>query len=348
MANELRKRVADILHTEHRVSQTKLRGLSDKDTNELRAIASGAHSSEYRIKALSVLASTRDTTAIDVFRSALRDMSANFDVRAAGATWLSRLGGMAAEGELMASLAAEELPVVQHKIVAGLARVGSEASLKQLADAVQRMDPSVREHARFTQAVIAYRAGISGFELPVVDIALRLPAPSMADTSARMDAARPEDALRVIEQTVSDSYGVSSDPEGVALIQCGRRNLATVIHTPLTDAVGHLLIRPSIIGYVAVRAETDGSFSTGLLVLSWPNGNDALHISMNRLSGRSEYFGKGTVDGNVVHFVLDAVRAPGATETTLTGTLVGSRIAELQVASGQTLERLRPTPMVDH
>ena len=347
MATRLRQRVADILHSEHRVSQTRLRGLSVKDTSELHAIASGARRPEFRIKALSVLAATRDPGASEVFRQALRDSAAGFEVRAAGATWLSRLGGMAAEGALLEGLAAETQPIVQHKIVAGLARVGSEASLRRLAEAVQGFDPAVREHAQFASSVIAYRAGMTGFELPVIGAAQSLPAPALADTSARITAARPEDALRVIEQTAADSHGIVGHIDGVALLECGRRHLAVVVDAPLGAAPADRLSRPCVAGYVALRAEADGSFATGLLILAWPNDAGGVHLSLNRLSGRAMYFGAGQVDGEALRFRLDAVRAPGATETTVSGMLLGGRIAEMQVSSGQTLERLRPVPMED-
>lgn len=348
MATELPRRVSDILHTEHRVSRTRLRGLDVDDVDELRAIAGGARWPEFRIKALTVLAAVRDPLSSDVFRRALHDSSSG-EVRAAGATLLSRLGGMAAEGELMSSLPIEPMPVVQHKIIAGLARVGSDASLRRLADASQALDPSMREHARFAQAVIAYRAGISGFELPVPDPALRLPAPPAAASLSRMLRARPEDAIRVIEETAGDSHGVVGDPESVAMIQCGRRKLAVVINAVLGRSVGEeRLSRPALAGYVAVRAEVDGSFSAGLLVMSWPNGSGGLHVSVNRLSGRAEFFGSAGAEGEHVRFSLDAVRAPGATETSVRGILADGRVVELEVASGNTLDRMRPTPMEDY
>lgn len=345
MTNKLRKRVADILHSEHRVSQTKLRGLSVKDTTELHAIASGTRVPEFRIKALTVLAATRDQTAGEIFHKALRDSAAGVEVRAAGATWLSRLGGMAVEGALMESLAVETLPIVQHKIVAGLARVGSVAALRRLADGVQAMDPAVREHAQFAQSVIAFRAGMTGFELPVLDATRRLPAPTVANAAVHMTDARPEDALRVIEQTAPDSYGVVGDTEGVAMIQCGRRNLAVAIDAPLRATPVKRLAGPTIAGLVAVQAEADGSFATSLLILTWPNSEGGVHVSVNRPSGRVMYFGEGKIDGDTVRFQLDAVSGPGATETTVTGTLAGGRIVDLQVASGKTMERMRPVPM---
>jgi hypothetical protein len=107
------------------------------------------------------------------------------------------------------------------------------------------------------------------------------------------------------------------------------------------------LARPSIAGYVAIRAEVDGSFSTGSVVLSWPNGQGGLHISVNRTSGTSEYFGEGTLDDGGVRFTLDAVRRPGAIPATVKGRLVAGHIAELSVASAPADQRVRLTPVED-
>jgi hypothetical protein len=345
MATELRKRVADILHSEHRVSTTRLRGLSVKDTAELHAIAGGTRLPEFRIKALNIVAAIGDPAAADVFRHALRDPAGGTEVRAAGATWLSRLGGMAAEGALLESLATEAQPIVQHKVVGGLARVGGEAALRRLTDAAQAMGPALREHVQFAQAVIACRAGLAGHALPLPDPAALLPAPAAAHASAQFAAAAPEQALRVIDQTRADSHGVAGETETVGMLQCGRRTLAAVVHAPLRGGVADLLARPAVVGHIAVRAEVDDSFSTGLLILSWPDGHGGVQLAVNRLSGRAMYAGAGRLEGEAIQFRLDALRGPGATETTLTGTLAGGRLAALQVVTGATTERLQPLPM---
>lgn len=347
-AIELRKRVADILSTEHRISATRLRSLSDKDASELREVAAGTLTPQYRVKALNILAATGDPGAGDVLRGALRDTSAHFEVRAAGATLLSRLGGMAAEGALIDGLAAETLPIVQHKIIGGLARIGSEASLRRLQSMVQAMDPLVRDHARFVESVIAYRSGVNGFELPTIEPALRLPAPGAAEVLGRIAPASPEEAHRVIEQTAADSYGVAGDPDTVTMVQCGRRNVAIVMQAKLRGAASDLAAHPAVAGYLALRAEVDGSYSTSHLIMTWPNGNSGAHVSVNRLSGRAEYYGEATVGQNELRFTLDAVRRPGATETTLTGMLAVGRIPEMHMATRRTLDRTRLSPIEEH
>ena len=94
-----------------------------------------------------------------------------------------------------------------------------------------------------------------------------------------------------------------------------------------------------------MQAEADASFATALLILAWPNDAGGVHVSLNRLSGRAMYVGEAKIDGEALRFQVEAVRAPGATETTVAGTLVGGRLADMQVATGQTLKRLRPVPM---
>jgi hypothetical protein len=347
MATRLRKRVAEILQTEHRVSQTRLGSLGAKDRAELRAIAGGARLPELRVKAMSVLAASRDPASSEVFRQALADPSAGPEIRAAGATWLSRVGGMAVEGALLDSLAIEEQPIVQHKLVAGLARVGTDASLRHLQTTIERTSPAVREHAEFARSVVAFRNHVPGFELPVLDAAARLPASGALDPNVRMSTAQPEVALRIVEQTLGDSFGVVADHDGMALLQCGRRQLATVMDQQLRGSVQELLSRPAILGLVAVQAETDLSYATSLIILSWPDAAGALHVSVNRLTGRPMYAGEIKVDGDALRFTLDAVRGPGATETSVTGTLVRGRVEALEVVSGRTIERMRPTPMED-
>jgi hypothetical protein len=347
MPDPLRPRVAEILHHEHRVNPTMLRVLNATDAAELRAIAEGSRDPQLRVKAMSILATARDLTATDIFRAALQDRAASHEVRAAGATWLSRLGGMGAEGLLLDTLRVDDVPIVQHKIVAGLARIGGDATLRQLSSIIERIDPTVREHARFVQSIVAFRTGTSGFELPVIDVPARLPASTSATDLAPISVARPEVALTVLAQTGDDAYGVAADHDSVALFQCGRRKLAIVMTTQLRGPPKDVLSRPTIAGLIALQAETDGSFSTDLLIMCWPNGVSGVHISVNRLTGRAMYFGEGELDSDSVRFKIDGVRGPGATETTIIGALVGGRWEAFTVSLGRTTERLRPTPMDD-
>lgn len=347
MATRLRKRIADILQTEHRISQTRLSSLSAKDMAELRALAGGKRLPALRVKAMSVLAASRDPAASEVFRRALADHAAGDEVRAAGATWLSRVGGMAAEGSLFDGLAVEEQPIVQHKLIAGIARVGTEAALRQLQPSIERMLPGVREHAEFARSVVAFRNRVAGFELPVLDAAARLPAAGPSELQTSMSIARPEVALRILDHTAADSFGVVADHDGVALLQCGRRNLALLIDQQLRGPVQELASRPAVLGLVALQAETDLSYATSLIILSWPAASGGLNVSVNRLTGRPMYAGEIEADGDVLRFRLDAVRGPGATETSITGALVQGRVEGLEVVSGRTVERMRPTPMED-
>lgn len=348
MADQLRTRVYDILSTEHRVSTTRLGGLSQKDRRQMEAVARGELTPEYRVKALSVLAAMGDPAGADIFRRALADHRSGIEIRAAGATLLSRVGGMAAEGALVEALRAADEPIVHHKVIAGLARIGSESALRQLDDAVPALDPATAEHARFARSVIAYRHGLSGYELPVVDDERRLrPGDDARSGTISMVAAQPEDAHRVIEQVQADSFGVSGDRAAVAMLSCGPRTLALVVDGGVAAEPGRLFERPALPGFVALQADSDGSFSTAYLLLTMPDGQGGAHVSVNRPTGPTAFFGEARHDGSVVRFTLDAVAAPGATAATITGMLAEGRITELSGANGATQAPRRPTPMTD-
>lgn len=55
------------------------------------------------------------------------------------------------------------------------------------------------------------------------------------------------------------------------------------------------------------------------------------------------YFGDGMLEGGAMRFTLDAVQAPGAIAITVTG----GQVVQLDALLGETIERLRPTPMDD-
>ena len=171
-------------------------------------------------------------------------------------------------------------------------------------------------------------------------------APTMSKLSRVFRLVSPA-RLRILDHTAADSFGVVADHDGVALLQCGRRNLALLIDQQLRGPVQELASRPAVLGLVALQAETDLSYATSLIILSWPAASGGLNVSVNRLTGRPMYAGEIEIDGDVLRFRLDAVRGPGATETSITGALVQGRVEGLEVVSGRTVERMRPTPMED-
>ncbi|MFI6743504.1 HEAT repeat domain-containing protein [Nonomuraea sp. NPDC050451] len=275
--------------------------LRPSDVEELRDVALGNVHPEYRVKALALVDSP------DLLLTALRDDSADLTVRAAGATLLSKSAAPSAESALLEALQRESSPPVRHKIIGGLARVGGVESLDALVSV---------EDASFAQSVIAYRHGLSGYEFPVISESELMPAdgpPFGASGSVPLDARR----------LAGDVYGLGL-PESAAVVNCGGRTLAISV-IPIQPAV------PALVGLIALRAESDGSFHTAMLVFCWPESKDTLNISVQRITGTTAYFGQGDLDGG---FRLDAVRGPGARATTITGPL-----DRLQIQLGETQQK---------
>jgi hypothetical protein len=351
--DDLRPLVAELLRGQHRAGPETIRALSSEDAAELEAIARGTRYPEFRVKAMTALAEGGPPEAVSTFRQALFDRAADETVRAAGATWLSRVHASDAEASLIEAFGVETAPAVRHKIVAGLARVGSAASLEALSSALEQGDPNLAEHARFAQSVVAYRSGITGYEMPVIPEAERLPALAAEPVAALVVPAQSEIAQLFIDEVGSDGYGVAIDGR-VTLLGCERREFVVGIDVSLRGNPVDALSQPTIAGVIGLRAESDGSIHTSMLIMSTPAAASRVHISVNRVTGRGMYFGTGEVEGEQVRFSLDALPAPGALETTVRGRLVDGLLQDVEVRRsppprrsplGGPSERLQPTPV---
>ena len=334
MTYELRPMVAAMLRGEHRADRDAIGELGPADTGELREIAGGTVHPEYRIKAMALLAETAPEP--DLFRTALRDDTADVTVRAAGATWLSRSAAPHAEADLLSALANESEPVVRHKIIAGLARVGGEDALPVLSD-LAGSDQNVASHAAFARSVIAYRAGITGYEPPATGESELLPAPEYAPASQALETV---ETIPDGSYLSGDTYGLIVGPS-VAGLRCGGRQLVVAIDL---TALARLLTTPTVAALVASKAESDGSLHTSMLVLCSPAGDNTARVAVHRTSGTPAFTGSATVSGTSISFQLTAVRAPGASRATITGTISSGSLEDLTVSAGEAVPKLSPEP----
>jgi HEAT repeat protein len=323
MTYEMRPMVAAMLSGEHRAEREGTGELGSADIGELREIAGGTVHPEYRLKAMALLAET--AVEPDLFRAALQDDTADDTVRAAGATWLSRSTAPDAEAVLLSALANETTTSVRHKIVAGLARVGGEDALPALSD-LAGSDQNLAAHAAFAQSVVAYRAGIAGYELPVESEPL--PAQDDAPASQTLET---YETIPDGSHLLGDTYGLIVGPS-VAGLRCGGRQLAVAIDL---TALARLLTTPTLAALIASKAESDGSPHTSMLVLCSPAGYNTARVAIHRTSGTPVFTGSAQVSGMSVSFQLTAFRAPGARRTTITGTISSGVLEDLKISAGE-------------
>lgn len=271
------------------------------------------------------------------FRGTLCDGSADVAVRAAAATWLSRFAPARAEALLLTALESEQSPLVRHKIVAGLGRVGSEESLSTLAELI-RADPKLASHAAFTQSVIAHRAGIGGYEPATAEESPLAPVPDGSPSSQLLET---YETMPTGSQLPGDTYGLIVG-RSVAGLRCGDRRLVVAIDL---TALARLLTTPTIAGLVATRARSDDSLHTCMLVLCWPAGDNTAHVSVHHPSGTPAFVGSARIAGTSVSFRLTAVRTPGGRRGNISGTIVSGIMADISVNSGEVLPKLTPEPI---
>jgi hypothetical protein len=335
MFNEISPEVAEVLSAKHVPGQPTAAAIGARGANELRDIAIGNAHPAYRVKAMTALG----PESADVFRRALNDRSADDTVRAAGATMLSRIGVEGAEDALAAALDSEPSDAVRHKIVSGLARIGGATSARAL-DEARYASGDLARHASFARTLIAYRSGDDVDPLEAPDESL---APAETITYAELFPSNPYVAATVVAQLAPDSYGVQLGEHTVATFDCDGQRWALATDVRLTDPA--TLTRPVIVGIVAVQAPADESFHAAMVVLSHPDPERGVRLSVNRLDGRSTYFGYGQPSRNGIEFTVDALRVPGALEKTIDGRLVDGLLTEVRVRAGLRFPPREPIPM---
>jgi HEAT repeats len=329
----------EIFSRSHKLDRSTLEALTQRDLQELRSMTLGQKESPNRIRAMEALVKTGVPETSEVLDTVVKDTSADAYLRASAATQLGRIDQPEAEGVLLNQLPTVTEPVVRMKIVKALARIGSVASLDALArSAREDPDPTVRRQASFSCSVVAYRNGISGYELPVPTSSeiLKLdPSSALAVTFGRASAEETQAALASLGD---DTYGLTLSNEEGYRIECGALRMLLALDADLVrDGITALTEKGTmLLGLVAQRSSIDGSFSTRLLAFAWAETQDHFNLAVHRTGGQQLLFGSGVVDDGGVNFDLNAVGGTGSMAVLLRGRLQGTLISITEALSSRT------------
>ena len=200
--------------------------------------------------------------------------------------------------------------------------------------------PSVARQARFGQTLIAFRAGIAGFDPPIPNL-LDLAAPIAEDAQAILVRADADvvDAITSL-QDAGDTFGVALGTDGAHRMRCLDFELALLLdQTVLASGLPALATtRPVLAGLVALHDETSDSWSTRWLVLVFPSG-PAINVALHRRDGKQVMFGVGVSDTVTLGFALRGVRDTGNAPLQFDGRFSG-------VALGSRRGRIRTEPLL--
>jgi hypothetical protein len=195
-----------------------------------------------------------------------------------------------------------------------LQHTATNLELDALAPLAQQASGVVSEQASFAQAVIAYRAGLSGFELPVpaanellsVDPNLEV----LAIGSAAVDDI---DFAKLARRSSAALYNLSLNPQVTTAIDCdGAHMLLAVDTSVLSGLPDRLMQAPALAGLIAVVDPFGVSYSVRHLVMTWPGAGGGFNVAVCEPGGAQVHFGTGTAAAGQATVALQSVVRPGA------------------------------------
>ena len=336
-----------MFQTSHRLDEEAVKSLTAADLDRLRSIASGGEPSPYRARAMDALVMAATPDVPQVLDEILGNPGEDPAVRAAAASQLARTGRPEAEDFLLRRLPTATDLVVRVKIAGALARVGSPFSLSELDRLARDPEPAVSRLAAFSRSVVAYRAGLPGYAVPV-------PAPEDflkvdAERSAPLVVGRAgvEETRATLASLRNDTFGLDLSSRVGLRIECGLTRLfMTLSENFARRGVAGLLKQPMLPGLIAQRAPSDGSYSVWMVLLAGPRDNGGFHIAVHRTDGTQMMFGSGAADNEGGTFELRSVRGRGSLAAILRGRVQGSQIVFTEAASSQRVSgQATPQPL---
>jgi HEAT repeats len=329
----------EIFSRSHKLDRSALEALEQRDLQELRSMTLGEKDSPNRIRAMEALVNTGIPEASEVLDTVVKDTNVDAYVRASAATQLGRVDQPETEAILLNQLPTVTEPVVRMKIVQALARLGSVPSLGELARlAREDPDPAVRRQASFSCSVVAYRNGLSGYELPVPAASeiLKLdPSSALAVTFGSTSA---EETQATLASLGDDTYGLTLSNEVGYRIECGLLRMLLGLNEDLVQHGITALTEKGtmLLGLVAQRSSIDGSFSTRMLAFAWTATQGQFSLAVHRTDGKQLLFGSSVVDDGGATFDLNGVGGTGSKAVLLRGRFEGTLISITEALSSRT------------
>lgn len=336
--------IENLFRTKHRPEPALLRGLNDEQYEAIRLASLGQIVEADRQKAITLLALTRPQQSLPILREILASPHEDPQIRIITAYQIAQIGEES-EAALLETLPTARDQQLQIAIIQSLARVGSQRAIENLKEFSPGYELSVQRLAQFSQTVIAYRLGITGYELPQPEKMLEGDPQQRVDVTILQASAEEMGNIQPwLEKGAAFNLELSQSLN--YRIDCGQRHLALVFERSLEeDVLARLNERNRLAGLVASRAETDGSYSTRYLVFTTPKSRSELSIAVHRTDGQPAYAGSTKRNRSILSFELRAVAVRGASPTLIRGS-VSSEGVTFEEAWSDALTQAKGTPRV--
>jgi len=207
-----------------------------------------------------------------------------------------------------------------------LQQAAHSSALESLAGAAQQTVAEAQEQAAFAQAVIAYRAGVAGFELPDPDPSLLLELDRSGDVLAiETSAVRDGDFALLAGLSSSERYLLSAEASATTTLTCAGRDMLLALDSEVRDQVPDTLLQsPSLLALVGLLDPFHSTCGVGLLILTRPDGAGGVRVTVHDTGHQLIYAGGGSVADGAVFLTVQAVARAGAFPVALSATVTGA------------------------
>ncbi|MEU9497233.1 hypothetical protein [Streptomyces sp. NPDC048196] len=309
---------------------------------------------EDRVRALGVL-SLIDPSPLGALSQAVGQVLAEpapdpFTVAAA----LDRATVMGRDAVPFAQAAAlSDDPVIALAAWRTLQQVALSDSLSALAQMAPPPGDPVGDQAAFALSVIAYRAGLAGFELTAPEDTgiVAIPADENDVFFINTSAPTAEDVTLLGRMSAGELYMVRPEQQGMLAIECGDERMLLCIDSDIQMGMPDTFLQgPSLAGVVTTLAPLGTDYSVRYLVLTWPDGTGGFHVLLCQPDGVQVYYGHAHSDEiteGTATFGLFAVDRPGACPVSLTPSVTANGVTlggDCLSMTGTVTDRLEPEP----
>jgi hypothetical protein len=291
-----------------------------------------------RGEAMAVLAASNHPQREALLAHVLEDPGEQRRYRLVAAITLGRIFTPAAARLLIRNLEREQPALAD--VLKSLGRIGSREALSAIESLKLGEGHPAHGAAVFAAALISYRLGLAGHDLPL---------PSEAELlQPRATDARPIDVRKmeaeaasvVIEALKRYPHGIEFDPAAVTGIYCdGEVNVLCVNRDFSGQALARAGERKALLAVAALQSPETGDYSPSYLVLTSPGATPGtFEVVVTRCSGTYALAGTARLGGDRADFQLRSVRRPGARAIVIRGTLADGIIQAVDAVSSATRE----------
>jgi hypothetical protein len=311
--------------------------------DQLRNVIMGRDRSIPRIQAVTLMSESDFADKHRDLKSVLENPREPANIRILAAAGLGDINKKDAMNILIKNTRTDDQNVLA-SIVRAMGKYGDRHSLEAILEVKRRSKGFVRSQAAFAAAIISYRLGLRGNDLPISKDVLDVPNNGKL---IEIRQANQKELKMCLGSIGEKPYGIEVSANHAYEVSFGNMiNIMLFNRDFITqDAIKDLLKRKSILGIVAEKNHEDGHYFVFYLVLTSPSRGPTkiINLLLAHPAGRIFHAGTVKIKNNEIVFSVHSIPETGVFPVVINGVINGDRL-EISSARFSPVIPLRNQP----